>query len=191
VRGSNGCDRERAAGGHDTMNVRVKIELLAPTVQYAEKTNLRTEVLVARDFEKGFRAGAKQEVVEDLFILQHERSQATGQGEDHMEIARGEQFSLTRRDPPFACGRLTLWAVPISAAIEGDGAIPAAGALIEMTAQCGGTTARHGQQHFDMLPTKPMAVSFDERISCSADDIGHLERRPAHLFLADGLVVDG
>src|SRR5204862_3975413 len=42
-----------------------------------------------------------------------------------------------------------------------------------------------------MLPTKPMAVSFDESISCSADDIGHLQRRPAHLFLADGLVVDG
>ena len=98
------------------MNVRVKIELLAPTVQYAEKTNLRTEVLVARDFEKGFRAGAKQEVVEDLFILQHERSQATGQGEDHVQVVRGQQFSLTRSDPAFPSSRLALRAVPISTA---------------------------------------------------------------------------
>src|SRR5690348_8460481 len=61
-----------AAGGHDTMNVRVKIELLAPAMQYTEKIDLRTEVFwVASDFEKDFRAGAKQEVVEDLFILQH------------------------------------------------------------------------------------------------------------------------
>jgi hypothetical protein len=39
-----------AAGGHDTMNVRVKMELLAPTMQYTEKTDLRTEVFwVARE----------------------------------------------------------------------------------------------------------------------------------------------
>jgi len=59
-------------------------------------------------------------------------------------LARGEQFSLTRRDPAFPCGSLTLWAVPISAAIVGDGTMPATGAFIEMTAECGGTTPRNG-----------------------------------------------
>jgi hypothetical protein len=34
-------------------------------------------------------------------------------------------------------------------------------------------------------------VLFDEHLSRSADDIGHLERRPAHLLLADWLVVHG
>jgi len=54
-----------AAGGHDTMNVRVKIELLAPTMQDTEKTDLRTEVLwVANDFEKGFGIAAEQEIVD-------------------------------------------------------------------------------------------------------------------------------
>jgi hypothetical protein len=38
----------------------------------------------------------------------------------------------------------------------------AAGALVEMTAECGGTTPRNGQQHFDVLPADPLAVSFDE-----------------------------
>jgi hypothetical protein len=127
------------------MNVRVKIELLAPTVQDTEKTDLRTEVFwVAGDFEKGFRAGTKQEIVKDLFILQHQRSQAIGQSEDHVHVASGEQFSLTRRDPAIPSGRLTLRAVPISTAIEGDGAMPAAGAFIEMTAECGGTTPGNG-----------------------------------------------
>jgi len=69
-------------------------------MQYTEKTDLRAEMFwVASDFEKGFRAGAKQEVVEDLFILQHQRSQATGQGEDYIEIARREKVSWTRRPP--------------------------------------------------------------------------------------------
>ena len=65
----------------------------------------------------------------------------------------------------------------------------AAGALVEMTAECGGTTPRNGQQHLDMPPTEPVAVSFDECISRGADDIGHLQRWPAHLLLAGWLVV--
>ena len=59
--------------------------------------------------------------------------------------------------------------------------MPAASALIEMSAECGGTTAPNGPQDFDMLPAEPVAVSFDECISRSADQIGHLERWPGHL----------
>jgi hypothetical protein len=44
-------------------------------------------------------------------------------------------------------------------------------------------TARNGQQHFDVLPAEPLAVSFDESSSRVADEIGHLEGRPAHLFV--------
>ena len=78
-----------AAGGHDTMNVRVKIELLAPTMQYREKTDFRTEVFwVASDFEKSFGTAAEQEIVDDLLVLQHQRSQAAGQSEDDMGVGR-------------------------------------------------------------------------------------------------------
>src|SRR5215470_12204239 len=73
--------------------------------------------------------------------------------------------------------------MPISARVEGDGTMPAAGAFIEMTAENGGTTPCNGQQHFAMLPAKPLAVSFDEGGSCSADQIGQLECRPIHLLL--------
>ncbi len=68
--------------------------------------------------------------------------------------------------------------------------MPAAGAFVEMAAECGGTAPPNGQQHFDMLPKKPVAVSFDEVVSRSADDIGHLQRRPAHLVLVGWLVVE-
>jgi hypothetical protein len=107
-----------------------------------------------------------------------------------MEIARREKVSLTRSDPTVPSGSLTLRAVSISAAIEGDGAMPATDAFIEMATQSGGTTTLNGSQYFHVLPTKPVAVLFDEHLSRSADDIGHLQRRPAHLFLADRLVVD-
>jgi hypothetical protein len=65
----------------------------------------------------------------------------------------------------------------------------AAGALIKMAAESSSTTPRNGSQHFDVLPREPLAVSFDERLSCSADDIGHLQRRPTHLLLVGWLVV--
>jgi hypothetical protein len=101
-----------------------------------------------------------------------------------MDVARREQFSLTCGDPAFPGRGLTLRAVSIAAAVVGDGGtMPAAGALIEMTAECSGTTPRNGQQYFDVLPAEPLAISFDKGSSCAADEIGHLEGRPAHLFL--------
>jgi hypothetical protein len=56
----------------------------------------------------------------------------------------------------------------------------AAPALIEMPAERSRTTPCNRQQHFDMLPTDPLAVSLDEGSSSSADEIGNLERRRGH-----------
>jgi len=58
----------------------------------------------------------------------------------------------------------------------------AASAFIEMAAERGGATPQNGQQHLDMLPGDPLTASFDEGVSRSADQIGHLERWPVHLL---------
>jgi hypothetical protein len=39
-----------------------------------------------------------------------------GECEDHVQVARGEQFSSTCSNPPFASSHLTLWAMAITAA---------------------------------------------------------------------------
>jgi hypothetical protein len=100
-----------------------------------------------------------------------------------MDVARREKFSLTRGNPPFTCAGLTLRAVPVPAGVVRDGAMSAARAFIEMAAECGGATPRNGQQHFHMLPTDPLTVSFDECVARDADEIGHLQWRPSHLFV--------
>src|SRR5260370_34730414 len=165
------------------MDMRMKPDLLIPCVQHAEKANLGTEVSgIASDFEKRFRAGTKQEIVDHLFVPQHKRGQVPGECEDHVQIARGEQFLLTRRDPLFASRGLTLRAMAITAAVIRDrGTMSAARALIEMPAERSRTTPRNGQQHFDMLPTDPLAVSLDEGSSRTADEIGKLQRPRGHL----------
>ena len=61
----------QAAGGNHAMDMRVKFELLIPSVQYAEEADLCAEMFgIASDFEKGFRTGTKQKIVDDLFVLQ-------------------------------------------------------------------------------------------------------------------------
>src|SRR5277367_5538612 len=129
---------------------------------------------IASHFEKGFRTGAEQEAVEDLLVLQHQWGQPMWQCENHVQIAGREKFSSTRSDPAVPSSGLTLGAMAIAAAVIGDGgAMSAAGALIEMTAECGGTTPANGQQHFAVLPTEPVAISFEKSISRGADQIGH------------------
>ena len=59
----------------------------------------------------------------------------------------------------------------------------AASALIEMSAERGGATPRNRQEHFDVLPADPFTASFDECVSRSSDQIGHLEGWPVHLFV--------
>ena len=59
----------------------------------------------------------------------------------------------------------------------------AASAFIEMSAERGGATPRNRQEHFDVLPGDPLTASFDEGVSRGADQIGHLEWWPGHLFL--------
>src|SRR6266700_7873856 len=68
-----------------------------------------------------------------------------------------------------------------AAVVRNGGAMPAASALIDMTAECRGTTPRNGQQHFDMSPADPLAISFDKSSSGAADESGHLQGRPTHL----------
>src|SRR5260370_15211178 len=120
---------------------------------------------IARDFEKGFGAGAKQEIVDDLLVLQDQRGQMTRKGEDHMHVRSRKKFPATLFQPAVTSPCLTLWTVPIAARVVGDGTMSAPRAFIEMAAERGGTTPRHGQQYFDVLPAEPLAISFEEASS--------------------------
>ena len=109
------------------------------------------------------------------------------QGEDDMDVGRGEQFTATSLEPAFASAGLTLRTVPITAAVIRDsGTMSAAGALIDMTAECSGAAARDGPQDLDMGPTDPVAVALDESCSCAADQVEpYNSKSPEYLELAE------
>jgi hypothetical protein len=169
---------------HHAMNMWVGREFLTPGMQNTEEANFCAKMFgIAGNFEQCFRTGAKQEIVDDLFVLQDQRGQMTGKREDHMDVARWEKLLATCCEPTIASSCLTLRAVSISAGIVGDGAMSAASALIEMSAERGSATPRNRQEHFDVLPGDPLTASFDEGVSRSADQIGHLQGWPIHLLV--------
>src|SRR5215471_15846594 len=100
----------------EELQISVKFEFLTPAVQHAEEADLRAEMLgIARDFQKGFCTGAKQEVVDDPFVLQHQRSQVTRKRENHMDVTCRKKFPATLFQPTFPSTCLTFRAMPISA----------------------------------------------------------------------------
>src|SRR5258708_27058362 len=146
------------------MDMWMEPELLIPGVQHGEEGNFRAEVSrMASDFEKCFRTGAEQHIVDDFLILQGQWRELRWKCEDHMDVARREKFSLPCGDPPFPGSGLTLRAVPVSAGVVRDGGtMPAAGALIEMTAECGGAAAPKCHPPLYFPPAQPPPISFHE-----------------------------
>jgi hypothetical protein len=66
-----GVIERQTTGGHDAMDMGVKLELLVPGVQHAEETDLSAEMSgSASDFEKGFCTGPEQQTIEDLAVVQ-------------------------------------------------------------------------------------------------------------------------
>ncbi len=97
------------------MDMRVNFQFLTPTALHAEKADFRAETFgIASDFQKGFRTGAKQEIVDYRLVLQNQRGQMTRKREDHVDVTRREKLLATRCEPAIARSCLTLWAVPIS-----------------------------------------------------------------------------
>ena len=89
--------------------MRVQFEFLIPGVQHAEEADLCAEMFgIASDFEKGFRTGAKQKIVDHLLVLQSQWCQLARQREDHMDVARLEQLLATLFQPTVASPCLTL-----------------------------------------------------------------------------------
>ena len=134
--------------------------------------------------EKSLRTGAEQEVIEDLLVLQRQLGELVRQGEDNMDIGDRQEFVLASCDPFIASSALALGAVPIAAAVKGDGAIATSRTLVAMAAECRSATACDGVEDFAVGPVDPAAVVLDEAIALSANDIGHLEEWPSHFFLS-------
>src|SRR5258708_23309788 len=116
-------------------------------MEHAEETDLGSEVAwIEGDRPQSCRTGVKQQVVDQPFILQCERSQFPRQGEDDVHVAGGQQLPFPRLEPAQAGVALTLGAGPVSARVVRDGSISPVPALSAMSPPTGGPAAGAGQR---------------------------------------------
>src|SRR5262245_41548250 len=102
-----------------------------------------------------------------------------------MRIANRQKFAAARFDPAVTRVGLALRTMPVTTRVEGDGAMPAAGALVDVAAQRGGAAADDGGQDLQMQPGEPFPAALVKSGSRGADQIGHLQRWPRHLFSSE------
>src|SRR5450432_2664343 len=154
-----GVVRSETAGGQHAVDMGMMLQSLVPGMEHAEEADLGSQVPgIAGDLQQSCGAGMKQQIVDQPFILQCERSEFPRQGEDDVHVAGGQQLSFPRVEPAQAGVALALGAVPVSARVVRDGSMSAVRALIAMSAQRGGAAARDGQQHLFVLSIDPLAT---------------------------------
>src|ERR1700733_12101521 len=104
--------RETAGGDH-AMDMRVMLEGLSPGVEHTQETDLGAEMLgIGGNLHQGRVAGAKQEIVDDLLVLQSHPRQLVGNREDDMDVVHRQQLPAASGEPLVASVGLALWAVP-------------------------------------------------------------------------------
>src|SRR5215469_10651773 len=115
--------------------MRVMLKILSPGVKDTQEADLRAKMLrIGSDFLQGCGAGAKQEMVDDLLVLQGQPRQLVGDRKDDMHIVDRQQFLSASGEPLVASVDLALWTVPGTAGIERDGLVAALAAAVQMAA---------------------------------------------------------
>jgi hypothetical protein len=106
---------------------------LSPGMQYRKEANVGSQVArIPGYLEQGLGTGAKQEVIEDLLVLQRQWGELVRESKDNMDIGNRQKFILPSYDPFVTSAVLTLRAMAIAAAVIRGGAIAAVRALIAM-----------------------------------------------------------
>ncbi len=86
--------------GYDTMQVRVKLEVLSPTVKHGEKANLSSQVLrIGCDSCQSFGRGMEEDAVDDFLVLIGDRGDLFRHREHNMKIGCLQKLGLSVFNP--------------------------------------------------------------------------------------------
>src|ERR1700737_2052947 len=84
------------ATGHDAVEVRMMVEVLAPGVQHGRDADLGAEVLrIGGDRQEALGGGLEQEAVDRRLVLIGDGTDLSRQREDDVEVGDWQQLCLT------------------------------------------------------------------------------------------------
>jgi hypothetical protein len=123
----------------------VVAEILSPSVKHREKTDLGAEMpAIGGDGAQRLGGRVKQDSVDRAGILEGDRGDLVGNGEDDVEILRIEKLFLACLDPFCPGERLALGATAGSTAVVGNPLLATAITLFDMTSERRRSTALDG-----------------------------------------------
>jgi hypothetical protein len=150
-------------------------------VEHGEKTDLGPEMLgIRRNGSQRLGRNTKEDAEDQLFVLEGEGGNLLRHCKHDMEIADGQELSLAFFDPLRAGQRLTLWTVPVPAAIEAITLMATLITLLEVAAQ------RRRATHLDCSHDAPLRRGHRRAIllmigcAVAAEDIRHFQLRAIH-----------
>ncbi len=112
--------------GHDAMDVRMMMEILAPGMKHGDEPNLGAEVGgIGRDSSQRLGRRFEQDRIDRRFVLESDLRHRRRQREHDMEVRHRQQFGLSCGKPLRPSSTLALRAMPITAGIIGAAHQPA------------------------------------------------------------------
>src|ERR1017187_1974908 len=115
---------------------------------------------VGSDLQQSRGAGAEQEIVSHLLVLESQRGDLVRQGEDDMYVGDWKQFFAAFGQPLVARVGLALGTVPVAAGVERDGLMAASGTAIQVATERGRAAKLDGVQYAQMEPRQPGSVPW-------------------------------
>src|SRR5260370_42483421 len=153
-------------------------------MQDADDADLSTQAFRVRGyFQKRCGSGSKQQVVEAARVFECKHVQLMRHAEDDVEVSSRQHFLFAGGNPALARLRLTLWAMPVTARVIGDGPMTALRARIEMAAQSCCAAVLDGTEYSELLKAEARSISLKKAGALCAKKIGHLQGRARHRSL--------
>lgn len=156
----------------DGMHVRVKAQLLVPSVQYHRRTESGPQSALCKCTKSCARAGKKQ-TKHHYRSESAKRAQLGRQRKDDVKVRDIEQSLTLLLNPALLRERLALRTMPIAARVIGGVLVPARLTDIEMAAQDCRAALRNVCQHPPLLSAE--ANRALESRAMLADDVGEFE----------------
>ena len=163
------------------MEMRVMVQLLAPGVEHGEAADLRAEMLrIPSNVLECLGDGAKEQAIEWVRVLEHQRPQIVWQGKDDMGVGRLEYLALPGREPRGLGRAMAFGAAPVAAGVIRLHFVPTVVALGDMSAQSGRATQRDRAQCPVLRPREGVPIALEKDVAMLAHHIGHFQWRATH-----------
>lgn len=169
----------RSTARHDTVDMRMVLQGLAPGMEDGGHAELGTEMLgVGRDGGERLRRAAKQDGIDQRLVLESNLSGRRRQGEDDVEIGHGKEFGLPLGKPLRACRALTLRTVPIATGVVGDARRTAVVALLDVATEHRRPTRHDGAHHASLDAAEVTGMRLSKSFAVAVEYVRHFQSRP-------------